>query len=335
MSEQGFEIDYLPVGNGDKSGDAIIVKFGNLHTGRREDFQVFVIDGGTLEAGQAIVNHLWEYTGSLDIDLVLATHPDNDHVSGIEAVLLGCNVQALSMHMPWLLAEQAKLVKSLDRAQEIYDIAAKQGVTLYDPLITKRYFDGALTVLGPSIEYYASLFNLFDKPKLALKAGELSITNTVRESMDVATETLDLAHKYTSPTNNSSVIAYFSYAGKDALFTGDAGVEALSNAIVTARELGMDISNLHFLHVPHHGSSHNLTSALIDFFNPRHSFVSAAAKAKKHPHPRVTNAFLRRNLKIFATNGKGLRNHHNAPVRANWSTAALVPFVSEFEVSSG
>ncbi len=332
--EQGFEIDYLPVGNGDKSGDAIIVKFGNLHTGRREDFQVFVIDGGTLEAGQSIVNHLWEYTGSNYIELVLATHPDNDHVSGIETVLLNCQVGALAMHMPWAIDQSFRSVKSLERAQEIHEIAIKRGVQqIYDPLVTTSYFGGVLKILGPSIPYYSSLLGEFDRPKKMLGAGELATKELVRETLDPLTETLDQAHKYTSPTNNSSVIAYFNYGGKDALFTGDAGVEALTNAVVTASSLGIDLSNLHFFHVPHHGSHHNLTTGLIDFFNPAHSYVSASSKAERHPHPRVINAFLRRNLSIFATQGQNLCHRFNAPARPTWSAATLAPFVPQFEVA--
>lgn len=108
-------------------------------TGRREDFQVLVIDGGTLLAGQAIVDHLWEITGSNYIDLVIATHPDNDHVSGIEVVLLKCEVGGLVMHMPWAFAKGAELLKSLDRAKEIHDIAVQRNVTLYDPLTTLAF----------------------------------------------------------------------------------------------------------------------------------------------------------------------------------------------------
>jgi beta-lactamase superfamily II metal-dependent hydrolase len=333
MPTYGFEIDYLPVGNGKKSGDAIIVKFGNLHTGRREDFMVFVIDGGTFEAGQSIVNHLWQYTGSNYINLVLATHPDNDHVSGIETVLLNCNVGALAMHMPWVIDRRFGLINSLGRAQEIHDIAVRKGVTLYDPLFVTSYFSGALRILGPSVDYYSSLIGEFDRPKKQLGAGEISNKALIRETADFATETLDQAHKYVSPTNNSSVIAYFNYAGKDALFTGDAGPEALVKAIVTANAQGINASNMHFLHVPHHGSQHNLTTELINFFNPTHAYVSASSLAKKHPHPRVVNAFHRRGLNIFSTSGQALCHRFNTPARAGWPDAILAPFVHEFEVA--
>jgi hypothetical protein len=46
-----WEVDFLAVGEGEKSGDAIAFRFGNL-TGSREEQKVMVIDGGTLEAGE-------------------------------------------------------------------------------------------------------------------------------------------------------------------------------------------------------------------------------------------------------------------------------------------
>lgn len=325
----GFEFDYLPVGNGSSSGDAIIIKFGNLHSGRREDYKVVVIDGGTLEAGEAVVKHIIEFTGDNVVDLVVVTHCDNDHVSGVESILRGCAVLGLVMHRPWAINKTAALVKSLARAKEIDDLAMELNVPLFDPLFETEFFGGVFKVLGPSLEYYLSLIGEFDKPKQMLKSGVLS--NKVRETEDSASETLDGTHKYTSPTNNSSVITYFELDNKRALFTGDAGIEALALAIVAAQQQGIDLSKLDFFHVPHHGSQHNLTTGLIDYFNPSHSFVSASAEAEKHPHPRVTNAFKRRKLRVYATNGKGLRHHHNAPARPNWSSASQVPFIYEFE----
>ena len=36
----GFEIDFLPVGEGQKSGDAVAVRHGNLHGSRSEQFVI-------------------------------------------------------------------------------------------------------------------------------------------------------------------------------------------------------------------------------------------------------------------------------------------------------
>jgi len=326
---EGFEIDYMPVGDGKSSGDAIVVKFGDLHSGDRSKFKVVVIDGGTLNSGNSIVDHLQDFTGDNVIDLAVVTHSDNDHVSGMQPILENCQVSALLMHAPWLAIEKLKFIKSLERAQEIHEIALANGVTHYDPLIATSFYGGQLKVLGPSVDYYVSLLPQFDgEPKMI----GASTKQTVIETSDPSTETLDDAHKYTSATNNSSVILLFNLGDKRLLFAGDAGVEALSKAIETSMLQGDDLQNLYFLHVPHHGSHHNVNTELIDFFNPGTSFISASALAQKHPHPRVVNAFHRRELPIYSTKGHGLRYHYNAPDRQGWSTAPLAPFVQQFEV---
>ena len=53
----GFEVDFLPVGEGEKSGDAIAIRGGNLTGPRTEQF-VIIIDGGTLDSGDALVGHI-------------------------------------------------------------------------------------------------------------------------------------------------------------------------------------------------------------------------------------------------------------------------------------
>jgi hypothetical protein len=53
----GYEIDFLPVGEGEKSGDAIALRFGNLF-GNRNEKTVVVIDGGFKETGEKLVKHI-------------------------------------------------------------------------------------------------------------------------------------------------------------------------------------------------------------------------------------------------------------------------------------
>jgi hypothetical protein len=54
-----IEIDFLAVGDASKSGDAIAVRFGNL-VGKREEQTVITIDGGTIESGEDLVEHVTE-----------------------------------------------------------------------------------------------------------------------------------------------------------------------------------------------------------------------------------------------------------------------------------
>lgn len=64
----GIEIDFLAVGEASKSGDAIAIRFGNLH-GRREEQTVITIDGGTKESGDNLVEHIKTHFGTTHVDL--------------------------------------------------------------------------------------------------------------------------------------------------------------------------------------------------------------------------------------------------------------------------
>ncbi len=96
----GYEIDFLPVGDGSKSGDAIAIRYGNLY-GSRSEQTVIVIDGGTKVSGQKLVEHIRNYYGTNVVDLVVCTHPDGDHASGLSVVLEELTVKRLWMHRPW------------------------------------------------------------------------------------------------------------------------------------------------------------------------------------------------------------------------------------------
>lgn len=108
-NNMAYEIDYLPVGSGEKSGDAIAMRFGNL-AGPRDQQTVVVIDGGFKESGQELVNHIKNCYGTDYIDLAICTHPDADHASGLLVVLEQLVVKDLLMHRPW---EHAPEIKAL------------------------------------------------------------------------------------------------------------------------------------------------------------------------------------------------------------------------------
>ena len=101
----GYEIDFLPVGEGEKSGDAIAIRFGNLH-GKREEQKVIVVDGGFKESGEELVEHIKKHYNTDTVDLVISTHPDSDHSSGLEIVLDKLKVNHLWMHKPWEHADE-------------------------------------------------------------------------------------------------------------------------------------------------------------------------------------------------------------------------------------
>ncbi len=66
----GYEVDFLPVGNGEKCGDAIAIRFGDLLADPPQQ-TVVVIDAGFKDSGTALVQHIRSYykTGSSGISV--------------------------------------------------------------------------------------------------------------------------------------------------------------------------------------------------------------------------------------------------------------------------
>jgi glyoxylase-like metal-dependent hydrolase (beta-lactamase superfamily II) len=81
LTDQGYEIDFLAVGEESQSGDAIALRFGNLNGDRSDQF-IMVIDGGSKADGEKLVEHIQKYYKTDYVNAVLLTHPDADHASG-------------------------------------------------------------------------------------------------------------------------------------------------------------------------------------------------------------------------------------------------------------
>src|SRR5687768_13513744 len=94
-----YEVDFLPVGDGERSGDAIAVRFGNLNDPNQQ--YVVVIDGGFTDTGMELVTHIKKFYNTTHVDLVISTHPDSDHAAGLSVVLSELTVSQLWMHKPW------------------------------------------------------------------------------------------------------------------------------------------------------------------------------------------------------------------------------------------
>jgi beta-lactamase superfamily II metal-dependent hydrolase len=351
----GFEIDFLAVGGGEKSGDAIALRWGNL-SGSRAEQRILVIDGGTLEAGQNLVDHVKTYYKTDSVDAVVCTHPDIDHASGLKVVLEKVDFNVLLMHKPWDHANEIcelfknpttptklkeKLRKAITAAHELDSICVGRGKKVYEPFTgTDLYGDGSAIVLGPNRSYYQLLVSQFrDTPtasfsvpgilQKAVSAASEAV-EWVAEKMDMQYESLDDSG-VTSHENNSSVILLLTIDGQKLLLTADAGIPALTAAADYAASLNIALDDLAFMQVPHHGSKHNVGKTILNRVKANCSYISAGAMAPKHPAKKVTNALIRRGSKVYVTAGKSLQHFKDSPQRNNYSTATTLPFYDQVE----
>ncbi len=338
-----YEIDFLPVGDGKKSGDAIAMRWWRGEWSKERQ-KVMVIDGGTKESGEKLVEHIKKYYKTERVDHAINTHPDQDHASGLTEVLENLEVRELWMHRPWEHIEE--IVKFVDRnsnfkgdkratvdsirdrfsweyyqyAKELEKIALSEKISIQEPYEGKKI--GQFCILSPNQSWH-----LFDLIPNSDKTKEFKPTKENPNS-----------DRKTSRENESSVILYGNLGYGGILFTGDAGVEALERAYKYAKKQGINIAkNLKFIQVPHHGSRRNVSPSVLDYLigeiekNKEKSisaFVSAGKNDSSHPRQVVVNAFIDRGCKVFATQGAKIRHSRgdDVPEREGWTTADPLPY---------
>ncbi len=348
-----FEIDFHPVGDGVKGGDAITIQYGRLNSVYNYSQKVIVIDGGTLASGEKVVEHIKNVYKTDIVDLVINTHPDNDHCSGLREVINNLTVKEIWMHRPWISSNEFldmfqdgrittnslknRLKDALNVVSEIESLAKSKRITLKEPFTGLIFDGGIVTVLGPTVKFYKELLPQFRSTPAPSNESLLSKAfSTVKDTVQMIAEamhveTLDESGE-TSPENNSSVISLFSYAGKRVLFTGDAGIPALKQVIDIAAYNNIALNNLHALQVPHHGSKRNISPTILNSIKAEEAYISCPKEgAPKHPAKKVTNALIRRNMKPFHTKGAILCYRINTPTRVGYISAIPIPFYNQVE----
>ncbi|MDX6233775.1 MAG: hypothetical protein QOH68_2847 [Nocardioidaceae bacterium] len=339
-----LEIDFFPVGDGGRSGDAIAMRLQGPYDARP---RVIVVDAGYTDDGEAIVRHVQDVYETDIVDLAIGTHSDSDHINGLKPVLNGLRVQELAIHRPWLYTSEmsqaaakvrlskalgatleGKFERSLAAVSDVTGLAEEMGVAIVDPFAGFTRFHGAVTVLGPSKEYYCSLLPSFRSAPASLSAGGGGVTTVLRKALESAKETMfDVFENATIETltnggstaaeNAASVITLVTYGIERVLLTGDSSIEALEQA-ANFGVLDYATTPLSLFQAPHHGSKHNLGPDVLNrLLGPKGSsggcgLASAAAGSDKHPSRRVTNAISRRTNGTWVTRDRLLTLSRNS-----------------------
>src|SRR5262245_19049084 len=349
-----YQVDFLPVGDGAKSGDAIAMRFGDFSDAMKT--YVVVIDGGFQSSGEALVDHIRPHYGTTYVDLVVSTHPDSDHSSGLSVVLEHMKVGQLWMHKPWEhtydiakmfqdgrvtdMSVAEGIRKSLEDVRYLEKLAIKKGIPIVEPFTGLQDVTQSLTVLGPTQQFYKSLlpdFRCTPTPKYEslfakLVGGSVALAVQVAETLGI--ETLVEPTEGTHAENNSSAIMIFAHGQDCILFTADAGVPALEQAVWQLEAVGFDFNRLRIVQIPHHGSKRNVGPKILDRLLGlkrtddailRRAVVSASPQGEpKHPSKRVLNAFRRRGARHQGTMNGTLMFAQGAP-RPGWSVMPDLP----------
>jgi len=364
-----YEIDFLPVGEGESSGDAICLRY-SFDQGVNWD--VGVVDGGTQDAGESLCNHIDKYYKTDKINFLVCTHPDQDHASGLVCVFDNFTVDQVLMHCPWDYVDyiydyvsdgrvtkeslKKRLIEGHPYAYKVYELANQHSVPIFHAFSdNQNHSIPCLSIAGPSSSFYLQqLINfrsITDVTEDTIREMGLlrGIMEAAKKAINWISETweeeklVDPAPDVTSSENNSGIILLFDFEGKKKLLTGDAGVPALEQSADYLEGQGIVLQDFSFVQAPHHGSKRNIGPSILnrligepvpmDTAPNLTVFVSASKEGNpKHPNKRVVNAFIRRGSKVVATQGSAKRHYSpGTPDREGWSTAEPLPFYTEVE----
>lgn len=343
------EIDFLGVETA-KSGDAIAMRYSVNGVVR-----VHVVDGGYLETGKQIVDHVRQHFQTDKIDHVVLTHPDQDHANGLRQVLDDCDVGTLWMHRPWIYAREllpyfytytseraleSALRNAYSAVVELEELALDYGVDIQAPFQGRQI--GAFWVMAPTPTRWAQcvLDSLktpptHDRPYKA-QGGPRDAT----QSFSAAWGEEYFPPDNTSPDNEMSVIQYALLNQDKILLTGDAGREGLQEAINFAPSVGLHLPGINTFQVPHHGGRHNVSTQVLDqLLGPTlptqpatWSWVAVCSSAKldeAHPRKSVIRAMLHRGAHFTATEGRTVNVSRG--ISRGWTSIAQTPYPREQE----
>jgi competence protein ComEC len=237
-------------------GDAILI---------RKGFNQVLIDGGPDERVlQCLSDNLpfWDRT----IEMIVLTHPQADHLTGLISVLERYRVQSAVVN---------NLVNDTERFWVFREALLAGEAEIYHPQAGERIklADLDLAVLWP-------------KERL----GDALVWQ--RE----ASESVLGASTYTGDLNETSVVLKLSYGDLDALLTGDIGQQ-------TEKEI--EAGDIEILKVAHHGSKYSTSEEFLEKVKPKLAVISVGKNRFGHPTGEVLERLLSVGAKILRTDQAG------------------------------
>lgn len=351
-----IEVDFLGVET-EKSGDAITVRYsvGGVT-------QVHVVDGGYIDTGEQIVEHLKKHYDTTHVDNVVLTHPDQDHANGLRKVLEECTVGRLWLNRPWLYAGElidrfetyssvdalrSKLRSTYTASAALEELAEAKGIPISAPFQGATI--GAFIVLAPTRARYLDLIVESDKTPEAVSEGLVnSAIGGLAKAIKFASNLVKSAwgdeffpSSGTSCENEMSVVQYAFVNGRSVLLTGDVGRDGLTEAADYAPAVGLSLPGIWAFQVPHHGGRHNVNSEVLDRWLGKRlatipedtswfAICSSAKADEDHPRNSVVRAMWHRGAHFAATEGRHLRIG-NGISREGWNPVPQTPYPEEQE----
>jgi beta-lactamase superfamily II metal-dependent hydrolase len=283
-------------------GDALLV-----HWGTRATPRTMLVDGGPSPTYRDTLRHRLlalaaeRHGGALDLDLLMVSHIDEDHIEGIQSLLGDLTrhrLPELSVRRFWLnsfdeltgddlesgfvsassrgrlsLAQirrrvgprSARIVASVSQGRSVAERAARLGLDGNPPftgLVMRRRRPRTVTLDGGL--------------ELTVLGPSKDRVDDLREHWGgTASDRSSLAYVDDSIPNLSSIVVIARAAHKTMLLTGDARGDDILDGLRAAGRLRDGPARFHLLKLPHHGSDRNVETEFFRRVVADHYVVSA------------------------------------------------------------
>jgi competence protein ComEC len=241
-------------------GDAILAKY--------KDFQA-VIDGGP--SGDQLIGCLSENIPFWDrrLELMILTHPDNDHLNGLINVLERYDVSQIVVN---------SVTKDSSAFWEFHHQVLAEGAEIYSPQAGDQFKIGPVK------------FEVFWPQQ---KIGDSSLWEN---KADLLAESVLGAVEIGDQANETSIVLRLSYGQFDALLAGDIGFET---------ENLIDFPEVEVLKIPHHGSKYSTSDDLLEETSPETAIISVGKNPWGHPTQEVIEKIDKLGIKLLRTDEQG------------------------------
>lgn len=285
-----------------------------------------LIDGGTTDTYKKgwILGDLFHTLKSIDknnenIDLLIVTHVDSDHIGGVLNAFKGDGLLGKLCKKVWF--NSGKLIHEYFNQQhdESHEIELEkirtgkedddftsitQGVTFEKIIQHLNIWERQLILAGQEYNFNGAKINILSPTTTKIAAllkkwkKENPDSLTAKGKDDYGQSLLQLIENDSfkedaAPHNGSSIAILFELNDKKILFLGDAHNQTIVDSIRSMKDSQEEKYsednklNLDYVKISHHGSSHNTSNELLEIINTNNFIISTNGCTHNLPNKRT------------------------------------------------
>lgn len=256
-----------------------------------------------------------------NIDLMVLTHFDDDHIGGLLSWLKKDKEAPMLIKKVWfnsgkVIAKELAIEENQDlniefkESENDFYTSTTQGIKFEEYLSKNQLWDGQIIkqgieidllglkfkILSPNIKSLKNLLKLYKKEEdYFTSGGEFDFETSLKDFIDEESNPKFKFKEDISITNGSSIAFVMEYQGKNFLFLGDAHPSVIVEGL---NKFDIDNENLleaELIKISHHGSKHNTNSELLSMIKTNNYVISSNATKYGLPNKRTIARIIKNN----------------------------------------